>query len=243
MSIYRLLFLVALIVFMTSCKSNSNTSPINTSDISSFPSANDSGLIGEWTLPITKTITNNVQLFYDSSSGCFYTKELQSGASTQDSIPVAVVKRENGIYEVEYVNQIDSYILEYRTSALWRSPGQQAVHCNGNINIDKLVSAYEQSVASGSSQPHWETANVSASEKAKFYSWSKGYVKKCVVEPNSLVFPNINDVSVSQKQNKFKIEYKASGIDSQKEKITYPVCIYFEKDNKGELTLLNITLE
>lgn len=243
MSSCRFIVLVALMVLISSCKSNSSSTKVDTSEFSAIPSPTTNGLIGEWNVPITRTITTNVQLFYDSSSGCFYTKELQSGASEQDSIPVAVVKRDNGIYEVEYVNQIDSYILEYRTSALWRSPGQQAVHCNGNIDIDKLVSAYEQSVASGSSQPHWETANVSASEKAKFYSWSKGYVKKCVVEPNSLVFPNINDVSVSQKQNKFKIEYKASGIDSQKEKITYPVCIYFEKDNKGELTLLNITLE
>ena len=244
--------LLCLVMILPSCKSNSKkaataleqsqTTAIN-SDISR--DENNGGFIGKWKLPITSQISTDIQLFYDSEAQVYYTKEKQSGTGKQDSLVVVITRNENGEYSIEYAGKTqDNYLIPNKQNVIWRCPGYDNVALVGQIDIEKLATTYNLYQTSSSPKPKWEDAiALSQKEKANIYEWSKHYVRISVVESSSLSFPSINDVKISSKLDAYRIEYKATGKDLSSNTIVYPVNLLFEKDDKGNLTFLSISME
>lgn len=236
-------------VFLPSCKNVSSTKEMAPAaevnkEITSVLKQDD-GYIGLWSVPVTNQLTTSVRLYFDTKTGVYYTMEKDSNSSKLDSLVVVVTKKGDTTYAVEYTKKLeDNYLITGGNTITWRCPGYADVRCGGSIDMDKLASTYEHYKSSSVPKPIWgEAKQLSSNEKAKFYEWSKKYVRMSVVESESLAFPNISAVNFFQKENKYRVEYKASGKDLYKNNVTYPISILFEKDDTGEPTFLSIATE
>lgn len=243
------LLFFSLMAILPSCQySNSSkkvTPAVEVNNQVTLTPKQDDGYIGLWSIPVTTQLTTSIRLYFDAKAGVYYTKEKDSNSSKQDSLVVVVKKKDDSTFTVEYAKKLeDNYVITGSNKITWRCPGYADVKCGGNIDMDKLASTYEQYKSSSAPKPTWGEAKLlSSQEKANYYEWSKKYVRMSVVESESLVFPNISAVKFFQKEDKYKVEYKASGKDLYKNNITYPISILFEKDDKGDPTFLSIATE
>lgn len=232
-----------------SCKNgapSNEVAPIETvKNEVSLNTKQEGGFIGLWTVPVTTQLTTNIRLYYDEKAGIYYTKEKDSNTSKQDSLVVVIKKKDAATYTVEYARRLeDNYVITADNRVTWKCPGYADVKCGGNIDLEKLASTYELYKGSSSPKPSWADAiKLTSKEKADFYEWSKKYVKMSVIEPETLVFPGISAVKYSQKENRYRVEYKVSGKDLYNNNVAYPISILFEKDENGEPTFLSIATE
>ena len=184
--------------------------------------------IGTWTMPITSQINNRVTLKFNAQKGKYYTLEKMSNANKTDSLDVIVTKKDGG-YHIEYSGSMkDNYTVDETGSVLWHCPGYDNVRCSGKLdmnNLDETFLMYKPG-----KKARWQATSSLTSEQAKsIFDWSKRYVRACVLEPESLVFPDIDEVKFfSRDDARYKIEYKAVGKDLYKKTVTYPISIVFE---------------
>ena len=243
-SIFYLVLLVMAI--LPSCRGNNNNTPLVPLEYHpANPDTKGDTYIGEWNMPITTKINNNVKLYYNPQEGEYYTKERQSDTNTTDSLIVLITEREEGTYYIEYTSTTqDNYLVSNAQSVLWRCPGYKDVACEGRLSLLKLAETYKDYCSAGTTTPTPEPAKeLTDKEKASIYEWSKQYVRISVVEPNSLSFPGISSVKFSTKPEYYRIEYTASGKDLHNKNVVYPVNIQFIKDEQGNPTFLSIALE
>jgi len=184
--------------------------------------------IGYWTMPITNQISNRVTLKFDVAKGKYYTIEKMSNANKKDSLGV-IVKRMSEGYHIEYIGAMkDNYSINGAKTVIWHCPGYDDVRCSANIDMNNFNETFL--MYKPDKKVRWvATTSLSVEQAMNVFDWSKKYVRACVFEPESLVFPNIKDVKFySRSDARYKIEYKVIGKDLYKKSISYPVSIIFE---------------
>lgn len=197
--------------------------------------------IGYWTMPITNQISNRVTLKFDKSKGKYYTLEKMSNANKVDSSGV-IVKKKDGGYHIEYTGAMkDNYSIDKTGAVVWHCPGYDDVRCSSRIDMNNLGETFQ--LYKPDAKIRWAIISSLTTEQASnIYEWSKKYVKACVVNPETVTFPDIKEIKYfSRSDSRYKIEYKATGKNLYNESVTYPVCIVFE--NPEEPVFNTISLE
>ena len=230
-----------------SCKNGSgkNTEPAATAETT--PAIEDPKIevttlenIGYWTMPITNQLSNRVTLKFNKAKGKYYTLEKMSNANKVDSSGV-IVKKIDGGYHIEYIGTMkDNYTVEKTGVVVWHCPGYDDVRCSSKIDMNNLGETFQ--LYKPDTKIRWTATSLFTTEQASsIYEWSKKYVKVCVVKPETVVFPDINDVAFySRSDSRFKIEYKATGKNLYNESVTYPVNIVFETPEKPVLNTISV---
>ena len=197
--------------------------------------------IGSWTMPITNQISNKVTLKFDVNKKKYYTKEKMSNSNKTDSLGVIITKKGQG-YHIEYSGSLkDNYTIDDSGGIIWNCPGYSPVKCKGTISLHNLGESFK--MYKPDAKARWvATSSLSPEQAAKVFEWSQRYVKACVVEPESVIFPNVKDVKFFSRNGEgYKIEYKSTGKNLYKQTVTYPVSIIFE--NLDDPILHTISLE
>lgn len=243
----RVCFLAMLFLFAISCK-NGGGKKLGSSVLTDVASeveeptiqVNTVDNIGSWTMPITSQISNRVTLKFNAKTGKYYTLEKMSNANRTDSLGVIVTKKDEG-YHIEYTGSMkDNYTIDESGSVMWHCPDYDNVRCSGKLDMNNLSESFLMHKPDAKSR--WLVTSSFTTEQAmSIYDWSKQYVKACVFEPGSLVFPDINEVKFfSRNDARFKIEYKAIGKDLYNKTITYPVSIVFETPDNPVLHTISL---
>lgn len=223
----RVLFLIVFSFIVISCKDgNKHNNESLESDKQNIDIATVDN-IGTWTMPINDHINNHVTLKYDLVEGKYYTIEKLSNANRTDSLGV-IIKKDELWYYIEYMGATkDSFTIDETGTVVWHCPGYDSVKCPSSINMNNLSETFL--LYKPSPKIIWVATSMSTDQSASLFNWSKEYVKVCVFNPESLVFPDINDVTFySRADSCYKIEYKATGNDLYNNTVTYPVNIIFE---------------
>lgn len=230
-----IIFLLAtLFLINISCmsKKRNNTEPSATTEMT--PKMETSKIeietlenIGYWTMRITNQISNRVTLKYDKTKGKYYTIEKMSNSNKVDSSGV-IVKKKNGGYHIEYTGTMnDNYSINKNGEVVWHCMGYPDVRCSSKINMNNMAETFQMYKPDAKTQ--WTVAPLTAGQAGHIYEWSKRYVKACVVKPETLAFPVINDVKIfSRSDLHYKIEYNVIGENLYNELVTYPVSVFFE---------------
>ena len=245
------------VAFLSSCKGGNNSSVSTSEDVSSAPAeekttnsikpytprVSQDQYIGKWKVPVTSQLITIIQLYYNPKNRMYYTKEQDAGTARQDSLGVKITKK-NQEYHIEYTKRLlDNYAITNYKTVIWRCTGYSDVTCNGEIDMERLASTYEQYRSTPSAKTKSNaTKSISEKDKARYYEWSKHFVKVSVFNPESLSFPNVNAVKVSPKLNGYIIEYKVSGKDLYNKSVVYSASIVFVIDEKGEPAFCSIAI-
>ena len=244
----KIVFFILLSIVAISCKNGNgkkteSSVPVTEDPVKEQPKLKVATLtnIGSWTMPITDKISNRVTLKFDPFKKKYYTLEKMSNANRTDSSGVIITKKGQG-YHIEYSGSMkDNYTIDELGTIIWDCPGYSSVRCRGTINMNNLVETFK--TYKPDSKARWvNTSSLSPEQASKVFDWSKRYVKACVVQSESLVFPEIKDVKFfSRNGDNYKIEYKATGKNLYNKSVTYPVSIVF--DNPDEPIFHTISLE
>lgn len=200
--------------------------------------------IGQWSLFLGKTGFDDIKLVYDTLQKKFFI--IDEMLRYKDTSEV-VIQKTNDLYRVDYVKDWDDrYEVLENGEITMISKGHSDVSSDPIVfEKEKLESYISIANQVNLNSIEWKdiTNEISNVEKDKILRWSKSYLEKTIVNPQSIIYPKIKQIRIFCKGDRYKIEYSIKTRDLYNNYKDCSISLKYKYDDQKALVYLNLETE